>query len=77
MMLLGLTYLKVRSLVSVHPKSIMLDQMTNLDMILYVLASLYRFVKIGKSPQFPAEFRNGQHELSQYYNTRLLTGNFF
>ena len=34
--------------------------MTNLDMIFYVVVSRYRFVKIGNSPQYPAEFRNGQ-----------------
>ena len=39
-------YFKVHSLVSVHPKSIILDQMTNLNMIFYVVVSVYRFVKI-------------------------------
>ena len=39
-------YFKVRSLVSIHPKSIILCQMTNLSMILHVLVSVYRFVKI-------------------------------
>ena len=34
--------------------------MTNLDIIFYVVVSRYRFVKIGDSPQYPAEFRNGQ-----------------
>ena len=66
----------------VYSKSIIRDQITNLNMILYVVVSLYRFVKTGNSLQFAAEFRNGQltaekgrTKLSQYYNTRLLTGN--
>ena len=53
-------YSKVHSLVSVHPKSIILDQMTNLNMIFYVVLSVYQLVKIWNSPQFPAEFRNGK-----------------
>ena len=53
-------YFKVHNLVSVHPKSIILGQMTNLNMIFHVVVSVYRFVKIWNSPQFPAEFRNGQ-----------------
>ena len=44
---------------SVHPKSIILVQMTNLYMIFHVVVSVYRFVKIWNSPQFAAEFRNG------------------
>ena len=39
-------YFKVHSLVSVHPKSTILGQMTNLNMIFYVAVSVYRFVKI-------------------------------
>ena len=39
-------YFKVHSLVSVHPKSIILGQMTNLNMIFHVVVSVYRFVKI-------------------------------
>ena len=34
-------YFKVHNLVSVHPKSIMPGQMTNLNMIFYVLVSVY------------------------------------
>ena len=37
MMLLGWTYVKVHSLVTVRPESIILDQMTNFDVIFYVL----------------------------------------
>ena len=39
-------YLKVRNLVSVHPKSIILGQMTNLNMIVHAVVSVYRLVKI-------------------------------
>ena len=53
-------YFKVHNLVSVHPKSIILGQMTNLNMIFHVVVSVYRLVKIWISPQFPAEFPNGQ-----------------
>ena len=51
-------YFKVYNLVSVHPKSIIVGQMTNLNMIFHVVVSLYRLFKIWNSPQFPAEFRN-------------------
>ena len=53
-------YFKVHSLVSVHPKSIILGQMTHLSIIFHVVVSVYWFVKIWNSPQFPAEFQNGQ-----------------
>ena len=33
-------------LVSVHPRSILLGQMINLDMIFHVVVSVYRLVKI-------------------------------
>ena len=52
-------YFKVHNLVNVHPKNIKLGQMTNLNMIFYVMVSDYRLVKIWNSPQVPAEFRNG------------------
>ena len=39
-------YFKVHNLVSVHPKSIILGQMTNLNMIFHVVVSVYRLVKI-------------------------------
>ena len=39
-------YFKVHSLVSVHPRNIKLGQMTNLNMIVHVVVSDYRLVKI-------------------------------
>ena len=39
-------YFKVHNLVSVQAKSIILGQMINLDMIFYVVVSVYRLVKI-------------------------------
>ena len=33
--------------------------MTTLNMIFHVVVSVYRLVKIGTSPQFPVQFRNG------------------
>ena len=45
--------------VSVYPKNIKLSQITNLNIIFYVMVSDYRLVKIWNSPQFPDEFRNG------------------
>ena len=59
-------YFKAHNLVSVHPKSIILGQMINLDMIFHVVVSVYRLVKIWNSPQFPVEFRNGL--LTNYSN---------
>ena len=50
---------KVYNLVSVHPKSIKLGQMTTLNVIFHVVVSVYRLVEIWNSPQFPAQFRNG------------------
>ena len=47
-------YFKVHNLVNVHHKSIELVQITNLNMIFYVMGSDYRLVKIWNSPQFPA-----------------------
>ena len=39
-------YFKVHNLVNVHPKNIKLDQMTNLNMLFYVVVSDYRLAKI-------------------------------
>ena len=39
-------YFKVHNLVSVHPKSVILYQMINFDMIFHVVVSVYRLVKI-------------------------------
>ena len=39
-------YFKVNNLVSAHPKSTILGQITNLNMIVYVAVSGYRLVKI-------------------------------
>ena len=39
-------YFKVHNLVSVHPKSIILGQITNLNLIFHVVVSDYRLVKI-------------------------------
>ena len=54
-------YFKVHNSISVHPKSIILGQMTNLNMIFHVVVSVYRFTKIWNSPQFPVQLRNGQY----------------
>ena len=40
---------EVHNLVSVHPKSVKLGQITSLNAIFYVLVSVYRFVKIWNS----------------------------
>ena len=39
-------HFKVHNLVSVYPKNIKLGQMTNLNMIFYMVVSVYRLVKI-------------------------------
>ena len=56
-------YFKVHNLISVHRKSIVLDQMINLNMIFHVVVSVYWLVKTWNSPQFNNEFRNGQFAL--------------
>ena len=48
-------YFKVHNLVTVYPKSIRLNQITNLNTIFHVVVSVYRLVKIWNLPQFPAE----------------------
>ena len=50
---------KVHNLVSVYPNGMKFGQMTNLNVIFRVVASVYRLITIGNSPQFPVEFRNG------------------
>ena len=47
------------NLVSVHPKSTIRGEMINVNTIFHVVVSAYRFVKIGNSPQLPAEFQKG------------------
>ena len=39
-------YFMVHNLVSVHPKGIILGQMTNLNMIFHVVVSVYRTRKV-------------------------------
>ena len=39
-------YFKVHNLVSVHPKSVILGQMTNLDMVFHRVVSVYRLFTI-------------------------------
>ena len=43
-------YFKAHNLASVHAKSIILGQMTNLNVIFHVVMSVYRLVKIWNSP---------------------------
>ena len=65
-------YFKVQNLVSIYPKSIIFGQMANLNMIIHVMVSVYRLVKIWNSPQFPDEFRNGQFLDSGLFPTEAL-----
>ena len=46
-------YFKVHNLVSLHPKSVILGQMTNRNMIFHVVVSVYRLVKILKLAPVP------------------------
>ena len=66
-------YFKVHSLVSAHPKST-LCQMTNLNMIPHEVVSVYLFVRIWNSPQFPAEFISERFRNGQYVQTETDTG---
>ena len=52
--------LKVHSLISVHHQGIKLGQMIHLNVIVHVVVSNYRLVKIRNSPQFIVEPRNGR-----------------
>ena len=46
-------YFKVHNLVSVHPKSFILVQMTNLNMVFHMVVSVYRLIKILKLAPVP------------------------
>ena len=46
-------YFKVHNLVSVHPKSVILCQMTNLNMVFHMVVSVYRLAKILKLAPVP------------------------
>ena len=46
-------YFKVHNLVSVHPKSVILGQMTNLNMVFHMVVPVYRLVKILKLAPVP------------------------
>ena len=46
-------YFKVHYLVSVHPKSVILDQITNLNRVFHIVVSVYRLVKILKLAPVP------------------------
>ena len=46
-------YFKVHNLVSVHPKSVILGQMTNRNMVFHMVVSVYRLVKILKLAPVP------------------------
>ena len=46
-------YFKIHNLVSVHPKSVILGQMTNLNMVCHMVVSVYRLVKILKLAPVP------------------------
>ena len=68
---------KIYNLVPIRPKSMKLGQMTNLNAICHIVGSVYRFVTIRNSPQFPVEFWNGLFAwsftcLSKIFIRRLL-----
>ena len=50
-------YFKIQNMVSVKAKSIILGQMTNLNMVFHVVVSVHQLVKIWNLSQFPAEFQ--------------------
>ena len=49
-------YFKIHNLVSVYPRSIILSQITNLNMIFHVVVSVYRLVKFETRPSSPMNF---------------------
>ena len=46
-------YFKVHNLVSVHPKSAILGQITNLNMVCHMVVSVYQLIKILKLAPVP------------------------
>ena len=63
---------KIYNFASVHPKGIKLCQITTLNVIFRVVVSIYRLVKIWNSPQFPAQFRNGQLQATGSFHNFLI-----
>ena len=51
---------KIHNLVVIQLKNTKLGQMTNLDMIFYMVVSIYKLDQIYNSPQSPARFESGQ-----------------
>ena len=71
-------YFKVHNLVSVYPKSIILGQMTNLNMIFHVVLSVCRLVKFETRPSPLMNFRTANtgaalYQLSYKANWELVT----
>ena len=60
-------YFKVHNLVSGYPKSIILGQMTNLNMIFHVVMSVYRLVKIWNSQVHASRLKNHFKETILYF----------
>ena len=51
---------KVHNLVVIQLNNTKLGQMTNLDMIFYMVVSIYKLDQICNSSQSPAQFQSGQ-----------------
>ena len=51
---------KVHKLVVIQLNNTKLGQMTNLNMIFFMVVSIYKFDQICNSPMFPAQFQGGQ-----------------
>ena len=63
-------YFKVHNLVSVHPKSIILGQMTNLNTIFYVVCQFIDWLKFGICPSSLLNFGSAYiaNQLYQRYS---------
>ena len=51
---------KVHNLVVIQLNNAKLGQMTNRNMIFYLVVSIYKLDQIWNSPQSPAQFQSGQ-----------------
>ena len=59
-------YFKAHNLVSVHPKSIILGQMTNLNIIFHVVVSVYRLLKFETRPSSLLNFGTANYSSTSH-----------
>ena len=60
-------YFKVHSLVSAHPKSIILRQTNNVNMVFHVVVSVYRLVRFEPRPSSLLNFGTANESVKMCY----------